>query len=151
MTKVCTPALWSAFSIDKNERIIAGRRANALRWRERLARVGFSSVRLPPDQNNVFMKFWVIFDGTDADREMPLLRSSLWRYGGENERIYTPLHLWPAFERYRRADLRETERLWNRLLALPVRPDLGTANWSRIDAALDRAAKQLKRGERTRR
>jgi dTDP-4-amino-4,6-dideoxygalactose transaminase len=123
--------------VGKSESIIEGRTRNAAIWRSKLVNLGLTSLRLPPPDNNVFTKFWLAFEGETAAREQQLLKSSLWRCGVEIESLYVPLHLRPSFAHFRRVRLPITERLWQFIFSVPVRPNLEAADWSRIDAALD--------------
>ena len=126
------------------ENVIKGRARNASIWRTKLAKLAFTGLRLPPSDNNVFTKFWLAFEGPNAAREMQLLKSSLWRCGAEVESFYVPLHLRAPFAHFRRVNLETTERLWQRIFSVPVRPNLDSNDWSRIDAALGLAARQLR-------
>lgn len=130
--------------IGNIDSVIEGRTRNASIWRAKLAKLAFSGLRMPPPENNVFTKFWLTFEGGNAEREMQLLKSSLWRFGVEVESLYVPLHLRAPFAHFRRVRLATTERMWHTVFAVPVRPNLNAGDWSRIDAALEHAVRRLR-------
>ncbi|MBM3555092.1 MAG: hypothetical protein FJX47_06010 [Alphaproteobacteria bacterium] len=116
--------------------IATRRRGHAGRWRELLTKVGFATLRLPPEDGNVFVKFWASFAGQGAAGEAARLKSALWRSGVETEPLYRPLHLRAPYAGCRRVDLGRTEALWSTVYSLPVRPNLATTDWHRITHAL---------------
>lgn len=127
----------AACQIAKISTIVENRRRNASLWQAKLQNAGFHSLRLPPSENNIYIKMWTSFGGENAETEARILKSALWHHGVETEPLYVPLHLRPAFSRFRHVALPNTESLWRNVFSLPVRPNLNEHDWSRINNALD--------------
>jgi aminotransferase len=126
----------AALAASNARRLAAITRAHAesaARWRGLLA--GVDGVRLPPETENVFTKFWASVDG-DEERALRM-RKILRRHGVETETLYVPLHRRPEFGRLRSVPLPTTERLWRSVFALPARPGLSPPDWRRIESAAE--------------
>lgn len=122
--------------VEKLQTIIQRRREFAARWRDRLNRLGLTAMQLLPAQDNIYTKMLLSFVGEAAEGESQGLKEGLWSHGVETESSYTPLHLRSPFAAFRRTSLLVTERQWRGAFAVPVRPNLDSDDWKRIDNAL---------------
>ncbi len=115
--------------IDDNLRL---RRAHATRWSELLADYGVACV-LPTATGYSCAILPVVFP--DA-RQTTLARCVLESAGVATEPCYTPLHMRPHGRNLRRTGMARTEGAWQRIFAVPVRPNLQEADWRVIDRAV---------------
>ena len=114
------------------------RKTNAARWRDLMSdHPALRSFRTAPLENNICTKFWAVA----PTREAALgFRRVVFRMGVETESLYRPLHLrFPGvgdvIDR-----LERTEALEGRAFSLPVRANLDTDDWERIERAVSVAA-----------
>jgi dTDP-4-amino-4,6-dideoxygalactose transaminase len=126
--------------VHKIEMIVQKRGEFADRWRERLKDVKLSTIKILPENDNIYTKMLLSFAGEGGEQESTILKRALWAYGVEVESSYTPLHLRPPFDTFRRTSMQNTERLWRGAFAVPVRPNLDAGDWKRIDMALSYVA-----------
>lgn len=81
---------------------------------------------------NTCLKFWIKLPTAAAAK----LKLHLWKYGIEVEDLYTPLHLKAEFSQYRSKDLPVTEKVYQMVFCLPVRPNLTKFDLERFEFAL---------------
>jgi len=128
---------WLALrQIERIEENLRLRRSNAGRWSGRLATVRVRC-QLPSSPGNTYAILPVVFqDARDAIRTRRCLESA----GIATEPCYTPLHLREHGRHLRRTQMQVVEDLWNRVFAVPVRPNLTERDWRSIARATDRLA-----------
>lgn len=76
---------------------------------------------LPKKEDNIFTKFTIILEDDKAKEFSRFMKTKRI----ETELSYKPLHLNPEFGKYKRRDLPNTDKLWRRVISLPVSPILG--------------------------
>ena len=132
---------WLALrQIERIEENLRLRRSNAARWSDCLARAQVRC-RLPSSPGNTYAILPVVFqDARDAVRA----RQSLESAGIATEPCYTPLHLREHGRRLRRTEMKVVGDLWNRVFAVPVRPNLTERDWRTVARAAGRLAEALR-------
>ena len=121
--------------VERHQEIIRRRQANARALLASGALEG-TGLDLPDPGDHIFTKFLL---STTGNHQAALsLQELLQSRGIETEPSYVPLHLRPAFARFRRRALPETERRWSGAFSLPVHPRLGPKEMDRIISVLQR-------------
>lgn len=123
--------------VMKCEEILTRFRENAIRLLSTAAlqRSGF---HLPRLTDHVFNKLLVCVTGANQQRWTQFLRQQLFCEGIETEPSYKPLHLYPAFARYRHLPVPITERRWQGAFSIPNNPGLTEAELLRLESVLER-------------
>jgi len=109
--------------MQKIELIIKRRRMFAARWRSKLDGLGLATLRMLPEQDNIFSKMLLAFDGNGCEHESRMLKETLWDHGVEVEPSYIPLHTRQPFKEFRQTSMKIVERPFS----VPVRPNSGCA------------------------
>lgn len=134
---------WLALrQIERIEENLRLRRSNAARWGDCLATARVRC-QLPSSSGNTCAILPIVFqEARDAVRARQCLESA----GIATEPCYTPLHLREHGRRLRRTEMKVVEALWNRVFAVPVRPNLTERDWRAIARAAGRLPGALRRG-----
>jgi len=126
--------------LEKLDEIRRLRIEHAQRWISGLARLPFTTMRIPPVTGNIFTKLLLSFRGPGGEMESDFFRRTLLSCGIETEWSYMPLHLRPPLDKHRRASMDCMESGYRGAFAVPVRPNLGRGDWKRIAKALSAAS-----------
>jgi dTDP-4-amino-4,6-dideoxygalactose transaminase len=139
---VAEDAWFAARQIERVDANLEHRRHNAQRWRGILSAAKIPCTTLP-DERNVHTIFPLLFPGEMGARQANRFRQILEREGIATEPCYTPLHLREYGRDLRRTGMAVIESIWQKVFAVPVRPNLLPADWDRIEKAVKRAAAAL--------
>lgn len=123
---------------------VQAQRANAAKWAKLLAPFATEpNWSTAPIERSTCLKYWIVHEGPDADREASIMRKALWRSGVECELLYTPIHMRNDYPTFRRTPTPVTDAVWRATFALPCRPNLARSDWDRIESGVGRAASAL--------
>jgi perosamine synthetase len=128
---------------ERLEELLAARRRNAARYRERLAPVAGCGLGLPVERPDVSSVFWMygilVEDGFGCSRDE--LRRRLALEGIETRTFFVPVHLQPIyFRQHGGASFPVAESLCRRGMLLPSGPTLTAAEIDFIAAQVAHAA-----------
>jgi len=121
---------------------IDARKKNALRWKELLAESKIPCTTLP-EKMNIFSALPLIFKEKTGKDYGARFKNALEENGIATQPCYTPLHLRPHGQSFRRTDMSHIEALWQGLYTVPVRPNLDNKDWDHITDAVRRIARWL--------
>lgn len=128
-------AWFTAAQIERIESNLAFRRQHSQRWRTLLDAARIQCVTLP-DELNVHAVFPVLFPGTKGVQRAMKFRKLLEYSGVATESCYTPLHKREYGKHFPQTEMPVIESNWQRVFALPIRPNLQSADWLRIEKAV---------------
>jgi dTDP-4-amino-4,6-dideoxygalactose transaminase len=80
-----------------------------------------------------------LFAGENGIETADRWRKILERGGVITEPCYTPLHLRAEGKSLRRTAMPVCESVWQRVFAVPVRPDMQSRDWRNIEMVVSRA------------
>jgi dTDP-4-amino-4,6-dideoxygalactose transaminase len=125
----------AARQIERIDRNIELRRQNARRWKALLAKAMIPCTT-PPEATNVHAAFPLLFGGPDSRQAAEKFRRVLERGGVATETCYTPLHLRSECRGLRRTEMPFCGSAWQRVFSVPIRPNLTSEDWERIETVV---------------